>query len=121
MILADTSVWVDHLREGDAEVARRLEQGLIATHPLIAAEIALGSLKRRGEVLSLLDGLPCAPVATIQEVRVLIETHPLHQRGIGYVDAALVAACRLAPDTRLWTRDRRLREVAREAGIAADT
>ena len=119
MILADTSIWVDHLRAGDAELARLLDRGGIAAHPLVVAELALGSLRNRREVLALLDGLPRAPEATPAEVRVLIEAQPLHSRGIGYVDAALLASCRLAPGLRLWTRDRRLAALAAEAGLAA--
>ena len=37
---------------------------------------------------------------------------PLWGRGIGFLDAHLLAAARLTPGTRLWTRDRRLREIA---------
>lgn len=118
MILADTSIWVDHLRAGDAELAGLLQAGRVVGHPLVTAEIALGSLRNRGSVLALLDGLAQAPLASTDEVRLLIEAARLHGRGIGYVDAALVAACRLAPGLRLWTRDRRLAAVAGELGLA---
>ena len=63
MILADTSVWVDHLRQGDADLARALEQGAIAIHPFVIGEIALGHLKNRRDVLDLLAALPPAPQA----------------------------------------------------------
>lgn len=119
MVLADTSVWVDHLRAGDAGLTRLLEEGAVLRHPLVVAEVALGSLRSRREVLGLLDDLPHAPVAEIEEVRALIEARRLFGRGIGYVDAALVASCLLAPGTTLWTRDKRLGAVAHEAGIAA--
>lgn len=81
------------------------------------AEIALGSLKDRVTVLGLLDGLPMLPVAELAEIRVLIEGRRLHGRGIGYVDAALFAACLLVPGTQLWTRDKRLRAVAEDLGM----
>lgn len=123
MILADTSVWVDHLRAGDAELATRLERAEIAGHPLVTAEIALGSLMDRARILGLMDGLPGLPVATVAEVRTLIEARGLFSHGIGYVDAALLAACLLAPGTRLWSRDRRLAMVAAElgCGVGIDT
>lgn len=119
MILADTSIWIDHLKHGDADLSARLFAGIIVCHPLVVAEIALGSLKDRSEVLDLLDRLPGLPVADLEEIRVLIETRRLYSRGIGYVDASLIASCLLEPGTTLWTRDRRLDAVAGEIGIVA--
>ena len=119
MILADTSIWIDHLRDGDAALRDRLTAGGIVCHPFVAAEIALGSLKDRHDVLGLLDRLPALPMADAQEVRTLIEARRLFSRGIGFVDASLIAACLLAPGTTLWTRDRRLAAVADDVGLAA--
>lgn len=112
MILADTSIWIDHLRHGDAKLQGLLEEGKIVMHPLVRAEIALGSLKNRQNVLSLLDGLPHIGEASTAEVNLLIEERMLFSRGIGYVDAALLASCLLEPGTSLWTRDRALNSVA---------
>jgi len=117
VILADTSVWVDHLRAGDADLERCLRANEIVCHPLVVAEIALGSLQERATVLGLLDGLAHNPVAETTEVRQLIEGRRLYSRGIGYVDAALIASCLLAPGTRLWTRDKRLNAVARDLAL----
>ena len=119
MILTDTSIWVDHLRSGDTELGHLLYRGEIVSHPFVVAEIALGSLRTRGEVLGLLDGLASLPVARVGEVRALVEARRLFGRGIGFVDASLVAACLLAPGTTLWTRDRRLGAVAADLGIGA--
>lgn len=117
MILVDTSIWVDHLRSGNDELAGYLSQGIVLGHPLVVAELALGSLKSRTEILGLLDGLPAAPVAAVSEVRALIENRQLYQRGIGYVDASLLASSLLLPGTRLWTGDRRLRAVSEYLGV----
>jgi hypothetical protein len=117
VILVDTSVWVDHLRADEADLAAALTAGHVLGHPLVTAEIALGSLRDRATVLGLLDQLPPAPVASLREVRLLIEAERLFGRGIGLIDAALLAACRLAPGTRLWTRDRRLAAAAGGAGV----
>jgi predicted nucleic acid-binding protein len=114
VILADTSIWVDHLRSGNADLAARLRANAIVCHPMVVAEIALGSLKARTRVLGLLDGLATLPVAEPDEIRRMIEIRSIHGRGIGYVDAALLASCLLVPGTRLWTRDRRLGVVAGE-------
>lgn len=120
MILADTSVWVDHLRSGDARLAELLQRGRIVSHVLVVAEIALGSLRDRAEVLSLLDALASVPVAEVDEVRTLIEERQRFGRGIGFVDASLIASCLLAPGTHIWTRDRRLRAAALEVGVGME-
>jgi predicted nucleic acid-binding protein len=117
VILADTSIWVGHLRKGDERLARQLVAGRIACHPFIVAEIALGTLKARDEVLGLLGDLPTLPVAEMAEVLVLIERKALFGRGIGFVDASLAASCLLVPGTGLWTGDRRLGAVAADLGI----
>jgi predicted nucleic acid-binding protein len=118
VILADTSVWVDHLRSGDARLAELLQAGHIVGHALVVAEIALGSLRDRTRVLMLLDGLPSLPVAREGEVRVLVERRRLFGRGIGFVDASLLASCLLVPATFIWTRDRKLEAVATDVGVA---
>ena len=118
MILADTSVWVDHLRSGDARLAGLLDAGRIAGHALVVAEIALGTLRDRARILGLLDGLPSLPIAREDEVRVLIEHRRLFGRGIGFVDASLLASCLLAPGSFLWTRDRKLEAAARDIGVS---
>ena len=51
MILADTSVWVDHLQRGNNGLAERLLGGLVCTHPYVVGEVALGNLKQRATVL----------------------------------------------------------------------
>jgi hypothetical protein len=39
-------------------------------------------------------------------------------RGIGYVDVHLLASAMLAPDTQIWSTDRRLQTVSAELGLA---
>lgn len=112
MILVDTSVWVDHLKKGDAAVARELEAGTVAVHPFVLGEIACGVLPRRTETLALLAELPPAAVAREAEVLGFIERHDLAGRGIGYVDVHLLASAALIAGTTLWTRDKRLAEAA---------
>lgn len=112
MILVDTSVWVDHLRTGDEDLAALLNNSQVLMHPLVLGELACGNLRNRNEVLALLKDLPYATVATDEEVLFFIERHALMGRGIGYVDVHLLAAAALDSATRLWTRDRRLRAAA---------
>ena len=118
MILVDTSVWVDHLRSGDAQLADLLERGKVVMHPFVVGEIACGSLSHRASILELLRELPAAAVAENEEALGFIERHALHGKGIGYVDVHLLAAVALTPGARLWTRDKRLQAAADELGCA---
>lgn len=120
MILADTSVWVDHLRSRDSEMDNQLGKGQIAMHPFIVAEVALGSLRSRRRILEGMDTLLEVRVAELSEVRHMIEAHSLYSRGIGLTDAHLVASCLLTPGMRLWTRDGALLRVAQTLGIQAN-
>ena len=118
MILVDTSVWVDHLRDGAPALAAALEQGRVLTHPFVLGELACGNLKNRGEVLQLLGELPAAPMATDPEALDFIERRALMGRGIGYVDVHLLASVALAGTAQLWTRDKRLAAVAADLELA---
>lgn len=118
MILADTSVWIDHLRSGNKELRKLLNQGQIVIHPFIVAELALGSLRERARTLALLDLLPQARVAHLSEVRLMIEARRLYNLGIGLTDAHLIASA-FINSTPLWTRDKRLRKAAEGLGIHA--
>jgi hypothetical protein len=112
------SIWVDHLRGNSPEMVNRLSRGQIAMHPLIVAEIALGSLKSRQQRLGEMDALLEVNVARLDEVRHMIEAHALYSRGIGLTDAHLIASCLLTPGTQLWTRDAALETVAKAVGIS---
>jgi predicted nucleic acid-binding protein len=120
MILADTSIWIDHLRRRVPQMDVLLEAGGIIMHPLIVAELALGSLNGRAAFLAELDRLLRVNVAQTSEVRSMIEAHALYAKGIGFVDAHLLASCMLTQGTRLWTRDAALIQAAGELGINAD-
>lgn len=117
MILVDTSVWVEHLRRGLPRLATLLQDGEVLIHPWVIGELACGTLRNRRRVLDLLQGLPAVTVARDAEVLLLIERDQLMGRGIGYVDAHLLASARLS-HARLWTLDRRLAAAAQEQGLA---
>jgi predicted nucleic acid-binding protein len=118
VILVDTSVWVDHLRASDQALVALLETGAVLAHPFVIGELALGTLRQREIVLNALADLPHAGVATEAEVLHFIERHRLAGRGIGYVDAHLLAAVKLTAGAELWTKDKRLHEVAGQLGLA---
>jgi predicted nucleic acid-binding protein len=119
LILADTSVWIDHFRSGDREMERALNRSQIVIHPWIIAELALGSLRNRTGTLGMLDLLPQARVARMSEVRHMIEARRLFNLGIGVTDTQLIASTLLDPPTLLWTRDKQLRRIAEGLGIHA--
>ncbi len=118
MILVDTSVWIDHLRSTEAHLSELLNEGRVCMHPHVLGEIALGSLKHRAVVLEAMQNLPPAIVATDDEVFRFIDHHALFGLGVGYTDAHLLAATKLSPGTRLWTRDRRLSAASIRLGFA---
>lgn len=117
MILVDTSVWVEHLRSGNATLADGLDAGDVLVHPHVIGELACGNLKNRKEVLDLLGHLPFAPIASDAEALALIARRTLMGRGIGYVDVHLLASTILAAGARLLTLDRRLRAAATALGV----
>jgi predicted nucleic acid-binding protein len=118
LILVDTSVWIDHLRVGNAQLTGLLNSGGVLMHPFVIGELALGHLRRREIVLALLSDLPRAAAATDAEVLRFVDHHSLFGRGIGYLDAHLLAAVRLTAGAGLWTKDNRLHRVAAQLGLA---
>ncbi len=119
MILADSSIWIDHFRSQDEVLSSLLEHEQVLAHPFVIGEIALGNLRQRPVVLKALHKLPEAIVARDREVLALIENSALSGLGIGYVDAHLLASVKLTDDARLWTRDRRLAAAAARLELAA--
>lgn len=121
MLLVDTSVWIDHLRVAQADLASELEAGQVLIHPFVLGEIALGSLNQRAMILEALTQLPQAVVAHDEEVLSFIERQALHGCGIGFLDAHLLASVRLTPGASLWTRDKRLQIAAQRLGLCRPT
>ena len=119
MILADTSVWVEHLRRGSPVLVRLLEASQVVTHPFVIGELACGTLRNRASLVGDLQLLPSIPRATDDEVLLFLERRPLTGRGLGLVDVHLLAAVQLSADARLLTLDRRLQVAAEELGCSA--
>jgi predicted nucleic acid-binding protein len=115
MILVDTSVWVDHFRRSNSELYGLLEQTQVVIHPWIIGELACGNLKNRKEILSLLRHLPTIEAVDDLEVLHLIEVKKIMGKGIGWVDAHLLAAS-LISGFPLWTMDKNLRSLASSFG-----
>lgn len=111
MVLVDTSVWVAHLRERNAELAVLLNNGEVWCHPFIVGELACGNLKDRAVIISYLEFLPMSATAQHEEVLAFIENNRLMGKGLGYVDVHLLVSAILT-GAPLWTFDKRLAQVA---------
>jgi predicted nucleic acid-binding protein len=116
-VTVDTSLWVDHLRRGRADLAAILRQARAVIHPFIIGELACGDLRNRKEILALVHALPMRRVVTHDEALAFIEAHSLMGIGLGYTDIHLLASCVL-DRVPLWTRDNELRTAAKKMGVA---
>ena len=119
MILVDTSVWIDHLRHPDEKLQGLLQNDEVGMHPFVQLELALGSIANREQVLADMALLPQAPLAAMDELFGLVELRGLCRKGIGVTDLHLVASALLDKSITIWTRDRRLGEIADELGVRA--
>ncbi len=111
MILVDTSIWVDHFRKRQPHLAVLLTNENVLCHPFVIGELACGNLKNREETLTLLQALPAVKSATNLEVLAFIEANKLMGKGIGYIDAHLLASTILS-HTSIWTIDVHLSRMA---------
>ena len=118
MILADTSVWIDHLHATEARLVSLLAADEIGCHPLVVEELALGSIKQREVVLGLLANLHQFPSVTHPEILHLVEHRRLWGRGLSAIDANLLGSVALVEGAQIWSRDKRLQAVCAEVGVA---
>ena len=119
MILVDTSVWIDHFRKPEMKLQELLHTDEVVTHPLVRLKLASGSIAHREKILSDLSLLPQVPVAKTDELFTLLERRKLYSRGIGVTDLHLIASSLIDQSLSIWTRDRRLGEIAEEFGLRA--
>jgi predicted nucleic acid-binding protein len=120
MVLVDTSVWIRFLADR-APVAAGLDRllglGEVWGHDFVYGELLIGDRVGRRRLLEDYALMHQAPVATHQEVVEFVRERRLHGRGIGWVDAHLLASALLG-GLVLWTVDPRLAAVARELHVA---
>jgi predicted nucleic acid-binding protein len=120
MVLADTSIWIDHFRRRDLRLTQFLDRGDVVMHPFVLGELVLGYVPRIAEMIEDLRTLPKAILADTDEILKFIAHRKLSESGIGYVDVHLLAAAALAPETFIWTRDKRLHAAAQSLSLAAE-
>jgi hypothetical protein len=82
-------------------------------------ELALGSIATREKVLADLALLPQAPIAATDELFSLVEVRRLYGTGVGLTDLHLLCSALFDKSISIWTRDRRLGEIADEFGVRA--
>jgi predicted nucleic acid-binding protein len=116
MILVDSSVWVDHQRSKNPELSRLLEEGWVYPHPFVIGELAMGSFKNRQMFLDSLLALPEVAKADDLEVLRMVESHQMAGKGLGLIDAHLLASA-LIDRVRLYTLDVALDRMARALGV----
>jgi predicted nucleic acid-binding protein len=117
VVLVDTSVWINHFRKTDARLVALLKVEAVAAHPFVIGELACGNLGNRKEIIASLSALPDASKVEDDEVLLFIERHALMGRGIGLIDAHILASC-CVDSSLLWTSDKRLQSVANDIRIA---
>lgn len=120
IVLADTSIWVDHFRRADTRFAGLLNHGDIVIHPFVVGELLLGGVPKGSDMLDDLNTLPKATVASNDEVQEFIVKRKLSGLGIGYVNAHLLASTSLTIEASIWTRDKRLLAAAKSLKLDAD-
>ena len=118
MILVDTSVWIDHLRSTESQLTTFLSAGSVLMHPMVLGELACGTLPNRVKTLGSMKALPAIGELSHDQVMSRIESRNLMGRGIGFIDAHLICSVLERGATLLWTRDRRLKRVAEDFGVA---
>ena len=116
-MLADASVWVDHLRRGNATLVARLENQQAWTHPFVIGELACLNILRRAEFLEALAALPQLPRVPDADVLAMVTTRRLMRRGLSWIDVHLLAAATLA-QIPLLTHHLPLAVVAGESGLS---
>jgi len=114
-VLVDTSIWIDHLQQGDPALRELLEQNLVVVHPFVLGELACGQMRNRAEILNLLSDLPVATRAEDAEVLEFISRQRLYGKGLALVDIHLLASCCI-DSLPLWTRDKRLMAAGKSTG-----
>lgn len=118
MIVADTSIWIDHLRSSNPHMRMLLHDAAILQHRYIVGELAVGNLPDRANTLAILLGMTRVPIVSESEFYEFMEREPVAGTGLGFVDINLLASLTLFPGIRLWTKDKRLNEHAIRMGFA---
>jgi predicted nucleic acid-binding protein len=122
IVLADTSVWIRFLSNRApyaAELDGLSSRDEVSGHEFVYGELLIGDKGGRKQLLADYEQMHHAPAVPHVDVVEFVRSRRLHGRGIGWIDAHLLAAA-LVGRLQLWTIDPRLAVLARELGIAYD-
>lgn len=120
MVLVDTSVWLRFLAGRApymAELGQLLASDQVCGHELVYGELLIGDIGGRQRVFDRYGRMRHAPLVPHPNIVEFVRSNKLHGRGIGWIDAHLLASA-LAGRMRLWTADPRFAIVADEWNIA---
>lgn len=119
-VLVDTSVWIRFLsNRAPFAVAldRLLTDDAVAGHEFVYGELLVGDRGGRQKLLSSYERMEQVPPVPHSEVVAFVWARKIHRRGIGWIDAHLLASA-LVGGVQLWTADGPLGAIADELGIA---
>src|SRR5262245_60527297 len=120
IVLVDTSVWIRFLCNQSpyaSELAGRLEREEVSGHEFVYGELLIGDKGGRRQLLTEYERMHQAPLVPHREMIDFVRSRQLHGRGIGWIDAHLLASA-LVARLKLWTADPRLAVLARELRVA---
>jgi predicted nucleic acid-binding protein len=120
IVLVDTSVWIRFLsnRVPHAPVLEDLlSRDEVSGHDFVSGELLVGDLGGRRQLLADYERMHRAPVLAHADVVAFVRSRRLHGRGIGWIDAHLLASS-LVGRLKLWTADPRLATLAAELGVS---
>ena len=117
-VLPDTNIWIQHLRTSDKVLCDILEYNFVVMHPLVIGELAVVDYPHRRGMLSDLATMPMTYDITMEETLHFVAERKLYSKGIQWNDAVILSSILLTDGVKLWTRDRKLRELAEAMGVA---
>jgi len=120
IVLVDTSVWIRFLSNRDpyaTELDALLSRDEVSGHDFVYGELLIGDKGGRKQLLADYEQMHQAPVVPHRDVVEFVRDRRLHGRGIGWIDAHLLASA-LVGRLKLWTTDPALESAAKELGIA---
>jgi predicted nucleic acid-binding protein len=120
IVLVDTSVWIRFLANREpyaAELDRLLGRDEVSGHDFVLGELLVGDKGGRRRLLADYEQMHQAPVIPHREVVAFVRLRRLNGRGVGWIDAHLLASA-LVGRLRLWTADPRLATLAKDLSVA---
>jgi len=116
-VLIDSSIWIEHFKKQNELIPDLITRNLIVTHPLIIAEIALGTPKNKKIILEIMKELNQTEQATTEEVLEFIEKENIAGQGCGATDIFLLTSAIITKNTAIWTLDKNLMKLTERFNV----